>query len=112
MAFDLFKLGKLNQALKIGQLAYSRVSSIPAKLSDDEEVPVSSMQPSLKPLMVQRGIPERQERPELHAREGSTQCGYGCSEGVAAEHSKGSVEHRIDGDQRIQESPSVYRDQC
>jgi len=27
MAFNLFKLGKLNQALKIGQLAYSQVSS-------------------------------------------------------------------------------------
>ena len=41
----------------------------------------------------------------LYAREVSIQCGYGCSEGVA-------VEHRIDGDQRIQESPSVHRDQC
>jgi len=36
MAFDLFKLGKLNQALKIGQLAYSQVSSIPAKLNEDK----------------------------------------------------------------------------
>jgi hypothetical protein len=34
MAFDLFKLGKLNQALKIGQLTYSQVSSIPAKLNE------------------------------------------------------------------------------
>ena len=36
MAFDLFKPGKLNQALKIGQLAYSQVSSIPAKLNEDK----------------------------------------------------------------------------
>jgi hypothetical protein len=36
MAFDLFKLGKLNQALKIGQLLYSQVNSIPAKLNEDK----------------------------------------------------------------------------
>ncbi len=36
MVFDLFKLGKLNQALKIGQLAYSQVSSIPPKLNEDK----------------------------------------------------------------------------
>jgi len=36
MAFDLFKLGKLNQALKVGQLAYSQVSAIPAKLNEDK----------------------------------------------------------------------------